>query len=223
MPTTWRDRVDALVGGRRHIVLLAVGVAAVAIVGLALWARGAPATVAPPATANQMDTAAVALPSPTPSSVAPGAVLVHVAGAVRRPGLYEFPPGARIADAIEAARGVKPGVDLDVLNLAEPLVDGQKIEVARRGPASPTLSSGTTTSSIPGATTSSATTPSAPINLNTADQAALESIPGVGPVTATAILEYRTQIGAFTSIDQLLDVSGIGPATLESIRPYVTL
>jgi competence protein ComEA len=138
-----------------------------------------------------------------------------VAGAVRRPGLYKVASDARVADAVRAAGGPTPRADLDALNLAEPLVDGTKIDVLQRGEVAP-----------PGAGVTPApegAAPAALIPLNSADQAALESIPEVGPVTALAILEYRTEIGGFSSIDQLLEVSGIGPATLEAIRPYVTL
>jgi competence protein ComEA len=125
-----------------------------------------------------------------------------------------------VADAIDAAGGARSPGALDQLNLAEPLVDGQKIQVLGRGAAVPPTAGGTTGSTVPGSSPAGA----APlVSLNSADQAALETIPGVGPVTATAILDFRAQVGSFSSIDQLLDVSGIGPATLESIRPYVTL
>jgi competence protein ComEA len=124
-----------------------------------------------------------------------------------------------VADAIEAARGPRSPGTLNQLNLAEPLVDGQKIQVLARGIAVPPTAGGTT-GSVPG---SSPAGPAPLVSLNSADQAALETIPGVGPVTATAILDFRAQVGSFSSIDQLLDVSGIGPATLESIRPYVSL
>ena len=152
------------------------------------------------------------------TTVAENVILVHVAGAVHRPGLYEMPEGARIADAIELARGPRPVADLDALNLAEPLVDGQKIDVPKRGQSTASTTSATT---APGVAPPTATT--AMVNLNTADQVALEAIPGIGPVTATAIIAYRTEIGQFDSFEQLLEVTGIGPATLESMRPYVTL
>jgi competence protein ComEA len=127
------------------------------------------------------------------------------------PGVYELPAGARVADAIERAGGPLARADLDSLNLAAVVVDGTQILVLGRGSR--------------GATPMASAGPSQPglVNLNTGDQLALESVPGIGPVTAGAILALRAEIGSFTSIDQLLDVSGIGPATLESIRPYVTL
>ena len=220
LPNTWRDRLDSALGRRRDLLLLLGVVVASASAALLLWSRGAPAQIAPP---SRSTVAVDAGASPTPGAIStPGStaqsILVHVAGAVRRPGLYEFPPGARVADAIDAARGARSPAALNQINLAEPLVDGQKIHVLRPGAALPTTAA---SSGVP-APDSSGTT-GALVNLNAADQAALETIPGVGPVTAMAILDFRAQVGTFTSIDQLLDVSGIGPATLESIRPYVTL
>ncbi|MBA2313265.1 MAG: helix-hairpin-helix domain-containing protein [Actinobacteria bacterium] len=140
---------------------------------------------------------------------------MHVAGAVRRPGLYEMPPDARVADAVQAAHGPSRAADLDSLNLAEALVDGLKVEVPRKGQTP-------VTSAVPGLP-SPAPSAGPMVNLNTADQVALETIPEVGPVTAAAILEYREQVGSFTSIEELLEVSGVGPATLEAMRPFVTL
>lgn len=204
IPGSLLDRLRTQIGPRREIWVLAALIAALAFGGIALWARGAPARIAPPA---------VAQPSAGPS-VAPEmeGVVVHVAGKVRHPGLYTLPAGARVADAIEAAGGPRGGADLDLLNLAEVLVDGTKIEVLGAGSA-PSVSSIT-----PG-------TPAAPavININTADQTALEQIPGIGPVKAAAIIEHRDTSGPFAAVEDLLDVTGIGPATLESLRPYVTV
>ena len=221
LPNTWRDRVDSVLGRRRDLILLLAVVGVSATAALWLWSRGAPARIAPPARsipAVGASASPVGDAFPTPATGQP--ILVHVAGAVRRPGLYEFPPGARVADAIDAARGPRSPGTLNQLNLAEPLVDGQKIQVLARGAAVPPTAGGTTGATIPGSSPAGATPL---VSLNSADQAALETIPGVGPVTATAILDFRAQVGSFSSIDQLLDVSGIGPATLESIRPYVTL
>lgn len=210
--TGWRERLEAFTGRRRDSWLLLAVMAGAVVLGLVLWARGAPATVAPPARSAPQEREAFATtiaPSPEP------VLLVHVAGAVRRPGLYEMPAGARIADAVQAARGPTRRADLDSLNLAEPLQDGLKVEVPRRGEAvvaAPVPQSGAST-----------TTPAAPVNLNIADQAALETIPEIGPVTAMAILEYRAEVGSFSSVEELLEVSGVGPATLEAMRPYVTV
>ncbi len=116
-----------------------------------------------------------------------------------------------MSDALELAGGALPNADLAALNLAEVLVDGRQILVARRGEVD--------TGGLPEPSTTTASL----VNLNSADQAALESVPGIGPVKAAAILAYRAEIGVFESIDQLLQVTGIGAATLESLRPYVTL
>ena len=151
----------------------------------------------------------VAPPARAMTSVAPTTIMVHVVGDVHRPGVYELPAGARVADAIEAAGGTLRSADLASVNFAAPAVDGAQIVVATRG-------------TTPGDVVAPAPSVAALINLNSADQAALESIPGIGPVTATAILSHRAEIGAFTSLDQLLDVDGIGPATIESLRSYVT-
>jgi competence protein ComEA len=133
--------------------------------------------------------------------------LVHVAGAVRHPGLYRLDAAARVADAIEVAGGPTPRADLDRLNLAERVVDGARIEVPRRG----------------GVASAPATTAEPVVSVNSADETQLETIPGIGPVTAAAIVAFRSEIGGFTALEQLLEVDGIGPVTFESIRPYVTL
>lgn len=144
-----------------------------------------------------------------------GEVVVDVAGKVRRPGIAVLAAGSRVVDAIEAAGGARKGVDLTDLNLARVLVDGEQVlvgvEPAAGGPAG---------------ITSAPTSPGAEgplVNLNTADQAALETLPGVGPVTAGAILEWRSHNGAFTSVEELVEVNGIGPATLARLLPLVTL
>lgn len=205
------ERIEQLTGRRRDVIGAAVAFVILVLIALALMARGAPAEIAPPAT----DPAA-SLPAAVEIVASPSAsVIVHVAGAVVDPGVYSLPIGARVTDAIEAAGGPRRHADLDSLNLAALLTDGEKVEVTRAG-------------SGPGGGVASVTTvpsaaPGAPISINSADEPALETIPGVGPVTAAAILKYRDEIGRFDSIDQLLDVPGIGPATLDSIRPYVAL
>ena len=209
--TSWRDRVDELIGGRREVWIIAAVLAAAVIGSLLIWMRGAPAVVAPPATSGAPAPAATPVPSSPPTSV----IYVHVAGAVRKPGLYEFPSGTRVAAAIETAGGPTRRADLDAVNLAEVLTDGIKLEVPERGEA-------VVTTAAPGSATPGSSAAGL-VSLNTADQATLETIPGVGPVTAPAIIQHRTEIGSFTVLEQLLDVTGIGPATLESLRPYVTL
>jgi competence protein ComEA len=184
-------------------VVLGVAVL-VALATLLAARRSAPTIVAPPASHAQPSIEATA-------AGAPGGLFVHVAGAVEKPGLYELGPGARVADAIALAGGELPKADLDLVNLAEPLVDGMKIEVPRRGAAVAT-SSGLAESS--GA---------ALVSINSAGLEELETLPGVGPVTAQAIVSHREEVGAFAALEDLLDVSGIGPATFAEIRPHVTL
>ncbi len=144
---------------------------------------------------------------------------MDVTGRVRRPGLVTLPAGARVADALESAGGPRPRVDLSTLNLARPLVDGEQIVVGMRVatlPPAPVSSSGVPVGPVPGA-------PTALVNLNTADMALLDTLPGVGPVTAQAILDWRSANGRFTSVDELLAVDGIGDATLADLRDLVTV
>ena len=208
----WTEKLQDLVSRRQQAWPLLALVAAAVVVALVVGGRSSSAQVAPPAQPTDPSTP-VARPTETT-----GVIYVHVAGAVRRPGLYEFPAGARVADAVESAGGAKNGADLDLLNLAELLVDGSKVEVVRVGEPAPA-----TPPSASSATSATSTSEPSAIPLNTADQVALETIPGVGPVTAVAILNHRDEIGGFTSIEQLLDVDGIGPATFEAIRSYVTI
>jgi competence protein ComEA len=140
-------------------------------------------------------------------------VVVHVAGAVARPGLYRLADGSRIDDAIARAGGAKSNAALDLVNLAAPVVDGQQVLVPRRGSAGVALPGGGT----PGG----GTTPT--VHLNTATLEQFDTLPGIGPVTAQKILDYRAENGPFRSVDELDAVSGIGPARLEELRPLVDL
>jgi competence protein ComEA len=139
-------------------------------------------------------------------------VTVDVAGKVRRPGIAVLDAGSRVADALEAAGGARAGVDLTGLNLARVLVDGEQILVGVSPPTGVAASVSAGTSPV-----------TSLVDINTADQVALESLPDVGPVTAQSILAWRSEHGSFTSVDQLLDVDGIGEATLAKLVPYVTL
>lgn len=137
-------------------------------------------------------------------------VVVDVAGRVRRPGVATLPAGSRVVDALRHAGGARPGVRLSSLNLARVLVDGEQILVGVR-PA-PTAAGAAVASDGGGL-----------VNLNTADAAALEELPGVGPVTAEKIISWRGEHGPFTAIEELLDVDGIGPKTLAEVAPHATL
>lgn len=152
-------------------------------------------------------------------------VVFQVAGCVKCPGVYSLNRGARVIDAIKAAGGAKQNADTESINLAARIVDGSRIYVPAKGEGAtsganttgPAMHSG----SSAGRRTSS--TSGVTVNINTAGLDELDLLPGVGPVTAQKIIDYRRQIGRFTSVDQLLDVKGIGPKKLEQMRPYVTL
>ena len=178
-----------------------------------------PATAPEPASGSSPVGSLVDLPSAGSDEGAPAdegsVVVVDVAGRVRRPGVLELPVGSRVVDAIEAAGGARGGVDLSGLNLARGLVDGEQVLV---GPGAAAVG-------VPGAAGAPAApgAPAALVDLNTADQALLESLPEVGPVTAQAILAWREEHGGFTAVQELLEVDGIGPATLETLAPLVTV
>jgi competence protein ComEA len=183
--------------------------------GLSTGAGGIPV----PATGAAASGPAVA--GPAASAPSDARVVVDVTGKVRRPGIATLPAGARVVDALEAAGGARRGVALGSLNLARPLTDGEQIVVglpAVPGVAAPAASAPT---AAPGAVASGAAVPM--VDINTAGQPELEQLPGIGPVTAQSILAFRGQHGTFTSVDELLEVSGIGDATLARIAPYVTL
>ena len=148
-----------------------------------------------------------------------GRVTVDVAGRVRRPGIAVLPAGSRVVDALKAAGGARGGVDLSSLNLARVLVDGEQILVGRPAPVGSVAGpAGTGASGGGGAPASGAL-----LDLNTATAEQLEALPQVGPVTAQSILAWRTEHGAFASVDELLEVDGIGDATLRQIAPLVTV
>jgi competence protein ComEA len=156
--------------------------------------------------------------APTVSSTAPAVLVVSVTGRVRQPGIVRVPPGSRIADAVAAAGGLVDQADMTGLNLAQPVADGQSIVVG----AATTQTGPAPSAPVSGGAASNAD-PSAPVDLNTADVAALDTLPGVGPATAQRIVDYREQNGPFTSVDQLQQVSGIGPAKFAEIAPHVTV
>ncbi len=156
-------------------------------------------------------------------------LVVHVVGQVVRPGLVRLRPGARVADAISAAGGTRAGADVAALNLARLVVDGEQIRVLRPG-ESPAVAPGAGVAGDGGAvgaggsgTSGSSGGSNGPVSLNSADAAALDTLPGVGPVLAQRIIDWRTEHGRFTSIDELGEVSGIGDKLMAQLRPKVTL
>lgn len=202
---SFRERVSAL--SRGELVAL-VSVLVVTLGAAGLWyVRSLPRPVEVRAEPTGVGPTGGAPASPSPAEV----VLVDVAGWVRRPGVYEFAEGARVIDAIEAAGGPRRGAMLSALNLAAPLVDGTQVLVPKQGEAgavAPVAGGG----SLSGL-----------VNINTASASELEELPGIGEVLAQAIVDHRTEHGPFASVDDLLDVSGIGDATLDDLRDLVTV
>lgn len=213
-----------------HLVWVAV-FAAVAMAGTSWWLVRAKESVVVTPVASQtavQPTQQAASGSVAPTKAPGGAaatavgaattteVVVDVAGKVRRPGIVVLPQGSRVVDAVEAAGGAKRGVNLQSLNLARVLVDGEQIVVGAPGAApGPAAGAG----SAPGGTPAAG----GPVNLNLATQGELEALPGVGPVTAAAIVDWRTTHGGFSSVEDLLEVHGIGEVTLERLSPLVTV
>jgi competence protein ComEA len=156
----------------------------------------------------------------TETSTAPGGfVLVHVAGAVARPGVVRIRAGARVNDAVEAAGGGLPGADLDRLNLAAKVVDGQRIAVGLVGASAPVEAG---TGGVTGNGSGDETT-AGPININTATSAQLEELPGIGPSLAGAIIAEREKRGGFKDVGELQDVRGIGELRYADIKELVSV
>jgi competence protein ComEA len=190
---------------RRRLLLAAVGSLAL-ILFLGRFVLGAGTTT--PAAPLPPPPAAGAGVTGLPSS----RVVVDVVGAVRRPGLYRLAQGSRIADAVARAGGATGKADLAQVNLAAPLADGEQVVVPRRGSVPGAAAGGG--AAAPGA-------PTGPVQLSTATLEQLDTLPGVGPVTAQKILDFREKHGAFSSVDELDAVPGIGPKRLEQLRELV--
>jgi competence protein ComEA len=148
------------------------------------------------------------VPGGTASPAATGEVVVHVIGEVRRPGIVTLPAGSRVSDAVEAAGGLRRGGSSGGLNLARALVDGEQVVVGPDAPAEPARAAGPAS-------------PGSPLDLNSATLEQLDGLPGVGPVLAGRILDWRTAHGRFAAVDQLREVSGIGARTFEQLAPLV--
>ena len=235
-PHAGERALAALSPHRRAVKALAVVAAFVVGISAFLAWRARPSTVsvatgaAPAATAGVVGGSPnISGPTVTPSSSATNAatvLVVAVEGKVRHPGLVRLPAGSRIADAIEAAGGAEPGTDLSFVNLAQKVVDGELIVIGMTPPPGVAATSGSTSSGSggSGAGGSGGTAqPGAPINVNTATEADLDTLPGIGPALAQRIIEYRTQHGAFRSVDELRNVSGIGDAKFAEIKDLVTV
>ena len=215
-PVTWRERNELLSGGAPAVgstrlagsaaVVAVLAVVAVVLVVLLRRPDGPPPELSLPVAGGADDPAAS-------TTTTAADVFVHAAGAVLRPGVYRVPAGARVSDLVDAAGGPMPDADLDRLNLAAAVTDGQQVYVPRVGEAPP---AGAGVGGSPAS-------PAGPIDLNTATAADLEELPGVGPATAAAIVAYRDDHGPFRSVEQLLEVRGIGEAKLDALRDLVVV
>lgn len=206
------------------VVLGALGVAAAAAGGW--WALRPPPGPDPAEILPMADSVPIPTPAPQPTTPDVGRIVVDVVGAVARPGLHELPAGSRIADAVEAAGGLAADADRVRINLAEPLSDGARLWVPAVGESDPptvvSATAGIGSSGQAGGGGGSGGARGAPLDINTADAAALETLPGIGPALATAIVEHRQRAGPFATVDELVEVSGIGPAKLEQVRALAT-
>jgi competence ComEA-like helix-hairpin-helix protein len=224
-------------GLQSRSVPAAFATAAGVVAGAAAGAAAATGTATGPAGAGSAVSPAAAGAAAPPSGV-PGAapeVVVHVVGAVARAGVVRLPPGSRVLDAVTAVGGASPGADLAQLNLARPVIDGEQVHVPKKWetlPAGASQAAGTGILGVAGGGGSGgsggAGGPGAgsggvgvPVDLNSADLAALDTLPGVGPVLAQRIVDWRTEHGRFSSVDELGEVSGIGDKLLAQISPKV--
>ncbi len=199
--------VDAIVLSRRRVLLGGLLLVLVLLVGgrFLLRAGATAGPVAPPIVGSAESGAAPAAPS---------RLVVYVVGAVRRPGLYRVAEGSRVADAVGRAGGTTRRADLAAVNLAAPVADGQQVVVPARLPPAVAAAEGAPTS-VGGSV------PAAPVQLSVATVEQLDALPGIGPVTAQKIVDWRSAHGPFASVENLDDVPGIGPARVEQLRDLV--
>ena len=203
-------------------IALAVGVVAALIGGLALLFADSRAPKGVIIATPERPPADARTPTETAT---PAAVAVYVSGAVGAPGVYDLPSDARADDALTAAGGASPDADLERVNLAKRVSDGEHIRVPRRGdptaPAAPTNRLPPTYAQPGGETSPQPPQPAGKIDVNSADAARLETLPGIGPARARAIIEHRQANGPFASVDALTEVRGIGEGILDSIRDLI--
>ncbi len=204
--------MQPLVLTRRRVLLGALLLALSLMLGVRFVARAGTAAApgAPPIVGSAEAVAAGAAPTPASKLV------VYVVGAVRRPGVYRLAEGTRVEDAVSRAGGITPRADLVGVNLAAPLADGEQVLVPARLPVAVAAAEG---APAPGASGSSAG--ASPVQLSVATVEQLDTLPGIGPVTAAKIVDYRSSHGAFRSVDDLDEVPGIGPARVEQLRGLV--
>lgn len=222
VPASWRGaRVDPGRPGATALALVAALAAVLAAAGV-WWDRPQSEPVGSPGALPAVvvtSVPAVDTPAAAPTQPAPGPLVLSVSGRVARPGLIELPDGSRVADALEAAGGALPGTDLSALNLARRVVDGEQIAVGV--PPAPDAAG---TPAASGTAEEAGAVPSGgPVDLNTATEAQLDALPGVGPVTAQRILEWRRRNGRFVRVEQLREIEGIGERRFAQLRELVVV
>lgn len=226
---------DAAVSQHRWMRAIAVLVLAAAVLVVLAFRRPAPIDERLPIAASESASESASVSSTSvasssgagspeeagpPSAASDGTVVVHVVGAVASPGVVALSAGSRVVDAVTAAGGLRADADPDRVNLAAPIEDGQRVVVPAVGQEPPAE----VAAAPVGASAGAAGTPGgSPIDLNRATAQELESLPGVGPATAAAIISHREAEGPFRSVEDLLDVRGIGEAKLESMRDLVVV
>jgi competence protein ComEA len=200
--------MQPIVLSRRRVILGGLVLVAVLLLGARFLVRvgTAAAPVAPPIVGSVESGGVAGAAAPEASRR-----VVYVVGAVRRPGLYRLPAGSRVADAVTRAGGATRSADPAALNLAAPVADGQQVLVPARLPRAVAAAQG---APVPGA-------PVGPVQLSVATAEQLDALPGIGPVTAQKIIDYRAAHGALRSVDDLDDIPGIGPARVEQLRGLV--
>lgn len=188
----------------RYRAVLFFGLVALALVALILFRTLRP----------QPEAIILSTPTPLPTPEAtptPRPLRVYVSGAVHQPDVYPLPPDSIVKDAIVAAGGATDDADLDRINLALPVADGQHVYVPRLGEENPPVQPPSRQPAAGGQ-----------VNINTADSAALDSLPGIGPALAQRIIDYRQEHGPFARLEDIMEVSGIGPGTFEKLRDLIT-
>jgi competence protein ComEA len=200
--------MQPIVLSRRRVIFGGLVLVAVLLLGARFLVRvgTAAAPVAPPIVGSAESGGAAGTAAPEASRL-----VVYVVGAVRRPGLYRLPAGSRVADAVTRAGGATRRADPAALNLAAPVADGQQVLVPARLPRAVAAAQG---APVPGALVG-------PVQLSVATAEQLDGLPGIGPVTAQKIIDYRATHGALRSVDDLDDIPGIGPARVEQLRGLV--
>lgn len=218
--------------GLARLVVVALSVAAVGAGGYWLLRpppvpveSSLPLASSAPSAGTAAAAASTSTTATTSTVAAPSEIVVHVAGAVVAPGVYRLDPSARVVDAIELAGGLAADAHADAVNLAAPLADGDRVYVPGPGDEVAAVPAGVTSSGAPGAAATGAdgSVAAGPIDVNSATADQLDTLPGIGPSTAAAIVAHREANGPFGSVDGLADVRGIGPAKLDAIRALVTV